>query len=80
MQETFNPDGLAISSEQDQVAAVNGHSDPATQILSRRIGRRHSHNPLAMRSQLLEKGQGWSGVVTGYVVSDLLQIELRTRR
>ena len=72
MQEPFNTDGLAICSEQDQVAAVNGHSDPATQILSRRIGSRHSHNPLATRSQLLEKGQRSSGIVTGYVASDLL--------
>ena len=37
----FDPDGLAICSEQDQITAVNGHSDPDTQIISRRIGRRH---------------------------------------
>ena len=80
MQETFNPDGLAICPEQDQVPSMNRHSDPGTQILSHRIGGRHPHNPLAMRLQLVEKGQGSSGIVTGYVVSDLLQIELRTRR
>ena len=64
-----------IESEQDQVAAMNRHSDPNSEIIASWIGGRHLENALATRFQLIEKGYR-----SGDVIADLFQIELGPRR
>jgi hypothetical protein len=71
VQDALDAYASGIASKQDQIPTVNRHSDPRTEIITRRIRARNFRNALTMRFQFVEKGYRSRRIVAGDVIPDL---------